>query len=63
MNFDTVNNYRYTKDHSKVAITQNKKFVCVSDINRQKSQYQRGGTALCFENVPLWTGIRRTMVA
>jgi deoxyribonuclease-2 len=44
------------KDHSKFAMGKHieRPYVCVGDINRQPSQYKRGGGALCFKDVVIW---------
>ncbi|RWS14150.1 Deoxyribonuclease-2-like protein [Dinothrombium tinctorium] len=49
--------WKYLKDHSKWAVseTKNKSFVCIADLNRMRSQYKRGGGAVCFRNVEVWT--------
>ncbi|KAF2070022.1 hypothetical protein CYY_008653 [Polysphondylium violaceum] len=48
--------WRYTKDHSKWAISldQERNYVCIGDINRMYSQYKRGGGSACFVNDKLW---------
>jgi len=48
--------WRYTKDHSKWAISlhEERNFVCIGDINRMYSQYKRGGGSACFVNDKLW---------
>jgi len=48
--FDSIN------DHSKFAIGKAKEnpIVCVGDINRQPSQFKRGGGTLCFKNIDIW---------
>lgn len=33
------------------------KYVCVSDLNRQESQWHRGGLVYCFYNEHLWKHI------
>ncbi|CAJ0600396.1 unnamed protein product [Cylicocyclus nassatus] len=48
--------FKYWKDHSKWGVSMNAYVpaVCIGDINRQKSQYKRGGGAVCMEDVKLW---------
>ncbi|XP_071494254.1 plancitoxin-1-like [Diadema antillarum] len=41
--FDGVLSFKYTKDHSKWAISEHKKWTCIGDINRSESQFKRGG--------------------
>lgn len=36
------------KDHSKFAILPSSNTLCVGDINRQSTQYKRGGGTVCF---------------
>ena len=48
LNFGTNSSWSETKDHSKWAITANKKIICMGDINRMTTQYLRGGGTACF---------------
>ncbi|KAL6735641.1 hypothetical protein Aduo_006059 [Ancylostoma duodenale] len=54
---NTLNiSYESSKDHSKwgVSMKDSVREVCIGDVNRQESQYQRGGGALCLANPKLW---------
>ncbi|KYQ93158.1 deoxyribonuclease II [Tieghemostelium lacteum] len=56
--------WRYTKDHSKWAISfkdAETSYVCIGDINRMYSQYKRGGGSACFSNSILWTSYYNTI--
>ncbi|RCN28119.1 deoxyribonuclease-2 domain protein [Ancylostoma caninum] len=48
--------FSYSKDHSKwgVSVNANVPAVCIGDINRQESQFKRGGGAVCIEDMKLW---------
>lgn len=48
--------FKYTKDHSKVAISDDisNPYVCIGDINRMTSQYVRGGGTTCIKNQYIW---------
>lgn len=50
----------YARDHSKWAMSQDKKnpFVCIGDINRMKSQFKRGGGTVCVKNPDIWQVFR-----
>ncbi|XP_057290535.1 plancitoxin-1-like [Hydractinia symbiolongicarpus] len=43
-------------DHSKFVVGESSEepYVCVGDINRQPSQFKRGGGTLCLKNTKLW---------
>ena len=51
--------YKYTKDHSKWAVSQNEDlpWVFIGDMNRQgpHSQWIRGGGGIAIKNETLWT--------
>lgn len=49
--------WHYTKDHSKWAVSTEKNWVCVADINRQTSQEDRGGGTIAFQNDLLWESL------
>lgn len=57
--------WKYTEDHSKWAISSpgSKKpsIVCISDINRMRSQFNRGGGAICVQSNPLWYIFRQVV--
>jgi len=48
--------FRTMQDHSKFAIgkTSSMPYVCVGDINRQPSQFKRGGGTMCIKNFDIW---------
>jgi deoxyribonuclease-2 len=48
LDFGINSSWPETKDHSKWAITVNKKIICMGDINRMTTQYLRGGGTACF---------------
>ncbi|KOC65971.1 Plancitoxin-1 [Habropoda laboriosa] len=63
LKFEAANaDYTSTRDHSKWAITINKKsddrWVCIGDINRADTQFSRGGGAVCFNQPQLWVNYR-----
>jgi deoxyribonuclease-2 len=59
VNFDSAHTYKYTHDHSKIAVSASsaKPFVCVGGVNRMPSQRKRGGGAMCLESKPLWSAL------
>ncbi|EAR86534.2 deoxyribonuclease II (macronuclear) [Tetrahymena thermophila SB210] len=56
--------YKWTKDHSKYAISSDssKPYVCLGDINRQTSQWKRGGGTVCFQNQQVYNNFKKIMV-
>lgn len=46
-------------DHAKCAITTDKDWICVGDINRMVSQERRGGGTIAFQNKILWGAISK----
>ncbi|KAK6741657.1 hypothetical protein RB195_009496 [Necator americanus] len=59
INIVTVLNKTFTnsQDHSKWGVSLNSEIpaVCVGGINRQESQFKRGGGAICITDRNLWT--------
>lgn len=55
--------FKYTKDHSKYAVSSDssKEIVCFGDINRQSSQWKRGGGTVCFTEPRLYRLMRNGM--
>ncbi|KAK5977538.1 Deoxyribonuclease II [Trichostrongylus colubriformis] len=49
-----------SKDHSKwgVSMKESVPAVCIGDVNRQQSQFKRGGGAVCIEDAKLWRTFR-----
>ena len=43
-------------DQSKFAIAHSadSPYVCVGDVNRQRSHFKRGGGVMCFSNTHVW---------
>uniref|UniRef100_A0A914VG89 Deoxyribonuclease II n=1 Tax=Plectus sambesii TaxID=2011161 RepID=A0A914VG89_9BILA len=58
------NAFKYTKDHSKWAVTASggQMITCIGDINRMTSQYERGGGAVCIKNFYVWSAYKNTIV-
>lgn len=50
-----------SKDHAKWALTKeenDRRVVCIGDINRMESQFTRGGGMLCMEDDEAWQAMR-----
>uniref|UniRef100_A0A914VEG9 Deoxyribonuclease II n=1 Tax=Plectus sambesii TaxID=2011161 RepID=A0A914VEG9_9BILA len=56
--------FKYTKDHSKWAVSTSGglPIVCIGDINRMTSQYVRGGGTVCIKDFYVWTAYKNTVV-
>ncbi|XP_070532902.1 plancitoxin-1-like [Ptychodera flava] len=46
--------FQRTKDHSKWAVSKDKKWIFIGDLNRMESQMKRGGNVVCMSNPNLW---------
>ena len=57
--------FKRTHDHSKWAISLDKKtpVVCIGDINRMESQRKRGGGTVCFKSADVWTSFNKSVKA
>ncbi len=56
--------WNYTEDHSKWVITSDSdkdQYTCISDINRMKSQFKRGGGSLCIKSAKVWNIFKKTV--
>eukprot|EP00794_Sanderia_malayensis_P011019 gene11019-12183_t len=49
-------NFANYKDHSKFVVSKSSDlpYVCIGDINRMTTQYERGGGTLCTEDAYIW---------
>lgn len=58
-------NFKETEDHSKWVITKlaSKGFVCEGGMNRQTSQWKRGGGTVCLHQPKLWTLFKKAITA
>lgn len=61
--YPTLNAFTEYNDHSKWAVAQTGPLVCASDINRMTTQYQRGGSAFCFNDTVLASALRTAITA
>ncbi|CAD8161223.1 unnamed protein product [Paramecium octaurelia] len=55
----------HDESHSPIkkrATDKNKPYVCLSDLNRQQSQWTRGGVVYCFQNEYLWKHLDKAFV-
>lgn len=55
--------YSSSKDHSKWGVSMSNKvpIVCIGDVNRQESQFKRGGGAVCIKDEKLWKTFRTSV--
>lgn len=60
----TIFSWQHQKDHSKWAISesQDKSLVCIADINRMESQFERGGGAVCMKCSNCWNVFSKTIL-
>merc|ERR1712019_7807 len=50
-------------DHTKFAIGKTVPTVCIGDINRQFSQFHRGGGTMCFHDENVWKVFREMVTS
>ncbi len=48
-----------TKDHSKWCVTVDSGWTCIADMNREVSQTNRGGGAICTSDVQVWKAFNK----
>uniref|UniRef100_A0A0K0DJP1 Deoxyribonuclease II n=1 Tax=Angiostrongylus cantonensis TaxID=6313 RepID=A0A0K0DJP1_ANGCA len=56
--------FNSSMDHSKWAVSDTSggmNVICVGDLNRQKSQFRRGGGAVCFRHRNFWNTLHTTV--
>uniref|UniRef100_A0A7I5E8A2 Deoxyribonuclease II n=1 Tax=Haemonchus contortus TaxID=6289 RepID=A0A7I5E8A2_HAECO len=55
--------YASSKDHSKwgVSMEESTPTVCIGDVNRQESQFKRGGGAVCIRDKDLWKAFKNSV--
>ncbi|XP_061184095.1 deoxyribonuclease-2-alpha-like isoform X2 [Saccostrea echinata] len=46
--------FKETKDHSKWAVSRTGSWICIGDINRQLTQFHRGGSTTCMSDPHTW---------
>jgi len=71
MNIDQIKmsnmDWKYTEDHAKWAVSVRSKdkqilvTTCVSDLNRMRSQFKRGGGSICFQSPSIWSILNSTV--
>ncbi|KAK2584782.1 hypothetical protein KPH14_007101 [Odynerus spinipes] len=58
-------NFASSQDHSKWVVTEtskrNNSWICVGDINRADTQYNRGGGTVCLKLYDLWKNYRNSV--
>jgi hypothetical protein len=55
---------KYTQDHSKWALSygDDRRIVCIGDLNHMESQATRGGSFLCIDNLSLYRAFYSTLL-
>ena len=55
--------FKTTRDHSKWAISLDRKrpYVCIGDINRMDTQRKRGGGTACFSSPWVWRTFKKSV--
>lgn len=56
---------KYTQDHSKWALSygDDRRIVCIGDLNHMESQATRGGSFLCIDNLSLYRAFYATLLS
>lgn len=66
INFKSLNSVtmKYTQDHSKWALSygDERRIVCIGDLNHMESQSDRGGSFLCIDHLNLYRAIYETLL-
>lgn len=58
LQFTPTIGFSEVNDHSKWAVSVNASLLCIADINRMTTQYERGGSAICWNDTVLASSLQ-----